>query len=187
MKAVVEFPGHHRCFVRAEEIRPADVADKKRVTGKDHQGAVPALPVVEDIACAVRGMPRGMQGDDLQCPDPELLAVVERLPIGPGEPRTMVYPGSGDPREFTRADDIVLVPVSLEDLPDPDPMVLCDPAVDIAVSPGVDDKRLSFLADYAGQRRNYLRSHGFKQHRDSPLGRLFFFKLCETLCSRRCL
>jgi len=55
----------------------------------------------------------------------------------------MVYPGTGDPGEFTRADDIVLVPVSLEDLPDPDPMVLRDPAVDIAVSPWVDNKRLS--------------------------------------------
>ena len=96
-------------------------------------------------------MARGVECDDLQCADPELLAISECLPVLPGEPRTVVYPGTGDPGEFNGAGNVVLVPVGLENLPDPDPLVLCDLLVDLAVSPGVDNKSLPLRRDQVTQ------------------------------------
>ncbi len=83
-----------------------------------------------------------MDGGRLQLPEAELLSVlhdVAVIELGPG-PVVDLRPRQAG--ELQGADDVVLVAVGLEDVPDVHALPLGDVCVDLAVPPRVDDHGL---------------------------------------------
>ena len=149
--AVVEVLGPLPLLPGAPEVCSTGVVDEEGVASADEDGLLPDCCIRHgdrDIARCVAG---GVDGGHLELANLELLPVGDDLPVLELGPGAVVDVRPSEVRELQGADDVVLVAVGLEDMPDVHPLPLGDVDVDLAVPPGVHDDGLSAGADEVGQ------------------------------------
>ena len=124
------------------EVCASDVAHEEGVTGADKNRLTSRGEVRDGVGGASRGVAGGVDRRDLQLSDAELLPVPDLFPILELGPGAVVDLRTGHAGELEGADDVVLVPVGLEDVLDADSVPLGQVDVDPAVPHGVDDEGL---------------------------------------------
>src|SRR5262245_33581644 len=150
MQTVVKHSGHllRREAFRADQVRPPDVADEKRVAGQDFLRLIRSLRVDDQNGDAFWRVARGLQNAENDFADPELVAVFGRRMI---ESRAGFTP-EDDLRpcalgKLAMAADEIGVQVRLYNVFDLQPLGfgLVDVLLDVALR--IDDRRFAPGAD----------------------------------------
>ena len=147
------------------EIRARDVAHEERVAGDDEPGLLAAAPVGDEIRGVLRPVAGGCKSRDGDLADRDRVAVGERLvlELDPCAGRH-VDGGAGRLGQAALAGDVVGVVVRLEDVGDPEAVLLGELEVGLDVPFRVDDRRLAPVGDDVGRAPEILVQHLPEEH-----------------------
>ena len=148
----------------AHQVRPADGAHEESIPREDRERTV---PVVQDERQGLGGVAGGLEHLERDLADLDTVAVADGPAVREGGARPVVDGRARAKSELGRTDEVVLVPVRLEDAGDLHLARGCMLEVDSTVATGVDHGRLAAVADEVGVVGKPLGSDGLDEHTHS--------------------
>jgi hypothetical protein len=131
------------------QVRPGHVPDEERVAGQEEPRPAVAAAILDDEGEVLGPVPGRAEGGDARVAELEGRPLLERLVVvlGPGL-GAHVQRRAGRDGEPPPAREVVGVVVRLEDVPDPEVVLVRELEVTLDLPLRVDDRRLAAIRDH---------------------------------------
>jgi hypothetical protein len=161
-----------RALLRLDrEVRPREIRDEEGISREDEPGIVAAARIGDQIGGVLRTVARRRERADLHVADRDRVAVRDGLVLEL-DVRVLGDVDRGPRRasEPALARDMVGVVVRLENVADPEVVLVREAEVLVHVPLRIDDRRLAPVCDHVGGAAEVLMQHLPEEHRAAMIG-----------------